>query len=143
MDDEPIFKSSPEKRLMIIMASSSSSAAEKDPSLRAGQPALPPIPVTEIMQYGPQRAVQRRISEAMQPFAPAERSRESNPRRIFGEMKTDMEEAESRSNALESELGEAVGSFRAREAWWYITYRGVKDMLEAKDLALNSWRRQP
>ena len=96
---------------MIIVATSSSSA-------EAAPPALPPLPVSDIMQYGPQRAVQRRISEAMQPFAPAERSRESNPRRIFGEMKTEMEEAERRSHALESELGEAVGFFRAREAWW-------------------------
>ena len=71
------------------------------------------------MQYGPQRAIQRRISEALQPFAPAgERPRESNPRRIMGEMKTEMIAEERISHALESELSEAVDIFRARETWW-------------------------
>ena len=79
------------------------------------------------MQYGPQRAIQTRISEVLQPFAPAERTRESNPRRIFGEMKTEMEEAERRSNALESELGEAVVFFRAREAWWVYNLQELQE----------------
>ena len=97
---------------MIIMATSSSSA-------EAAPPALPPLPVSDLMQYGPQRAVQTRLAEAMQPFAPAgERPRESNPRRIMGEMKTEMIAAERRSHALESELSEAVYIFRARETWW-------------------------
>ena len=100
---------------MLVMATSTSFAAEREPSLRAGQPAPSNLPVQDAMQYGPQRAIQRRISEVLQPFAVAERTRESNPRRIFGEMKTEMELAERRSNALESELGEACVFFRARE----------------------------
>ena len=118
MDDQPIFNSSPEKQLMLVMATSTSFSAEREPSLRAGQPAPSNLPAQDIMQYGPQRVIQKRISEALQPFATAERSRESNPRRIFGEMKMEMEQAEQRSNALESEIGEALIFFRAREAWW-------------------------
>ena len=127
MDDQPIFNSYPEKQLMLVMATSTSFAAEREPSLRAGQPAPSNLPVQDVMQYGPQRAIQKRISEALQPFATAERTRESNPRRIFGEMKTEMEEAERRSNALESELGEAVVFFRAREAWWVQNLQELHD----------------
>ena len=103
---------------MLVMATSTSFAAEREPSPRAGQPAPSTLPVQDVLQYGPQRAIQRRISEALQPSAPAgERPRESNPRRYMGEMKTDVEAAERISHALESEIGEAVEFCRAREAW--------------------------
>ena len=107
---------------MIFMASSTAPA-------EAASPAQPLLPVEDVTQYGPQRTIQRRLLEALQPFTPAERSRESNltpaersresnPRRIMGEMKSEMLAAERRSHSLESELSEAVDIFRGRETWW-------------------------
>ena len=119
-NDQPVFNSSPEKRLMIVMASSSSTA-------EAAPPALPPAPAEEMVQYGPQRTVLKRIMEVVTPFAPAERPREHLPRRILGEMKTEVLAAERRSHALESELSEAVEVFRARDKWW------MQGLLELQD----------
>ena len=96
----------------MIVVASSSSTAEAAPS------ALPPVPAEDLVQYGPQRTILKRIAEAIKPFAPAERSREHIPRRIMGDMKTEMMAAEGRSHALESELSEAADVFRAREKWW-------------------------
>ena len=48
MDDQPIFNTSPEKQLMIVMATSTSFSAEREPSLRAGQPAPSNLPAQDI-----------------------------------------------------------------------------------------------
>ena len=97
---------------------------EAPPQAESSQPAQPQAPAVgvEVVQYGPKRSalrpVQRRQVEAVRPFASVDRPRENNPRRIFGEMQSEMLAAERRSFALESELSEAVDIFQQRENWW-------------------------
>ena len=54
----------------------------------------------------------------LQPFTQTDVLRGRNPRRILGEVFTEMMAAERRSHAYNDELNEAVEVFRAREAWW-------------------------
>ena len=116
-----IAPASPERSVMVMVAQSNSPS---ETALRLSQD---PAASEEITQYRPQRTQRRSLQDILQPFSQTDVQRERNPRRLLGEILTEMMAAERRSHAYNDELNEAVEVFRAREAWWR---RGLLELQE-------------